>query len=71
MCLSAIIWANIKEVYYGTNLDDAEKIGFRDDFIYNFIRNDNTGKVLNLSKLDREECLKLLEEYKKANKTIY
>lgn len=71
MCLSAIIWANIKEVYYGTNLDDAEKIGFRDDFIYNFIRNDNTGKVLNLSKLDREECLKLLEEYKNANKTIY
>lgn len=71
MCLSAIIWANIKEVYYGTNLDDAEKIGFRDDFIYNFIRNDNTGEVLNLSKLDREECLKLLEEYKNANKTIY
>ena len=47
MCLSAIIWANIKEVYYGTNLDDAEKIGFRDDFIYNFIRNYNTGEVIN------------------------
>lgn len=71
MCLSAIIWANIKEVYYGTNLKDAEEIGFRDDFIYRFIRNDNQGEILNLSKLDREECLKLLEEYKKNNKTIY
>lgn len=71
MCLSAIIWANIKEVYYGTTLKDAEEIGFRDDFIYNFIRNGNQGKVLNLSKLDREECLKLLEEYKNNNKTIY
>ena len=46
MCLSAIIWANIKEVYYGTTLKDAEEIGFRDDFIYNFIRNGNQGKVL-------------------------
>lgn len=71
MCLSAIIWANIKEVYYGTTLKDAEEIGFRDDFIYNFIRNGNQGNVLNLSKLDREECLKLLEEYKNNNKTIY
>ena len=71
MCLSAIIWANIKEVYYGTNLKDAESIGFRDDFIYNFIRNDNQGEILNLSKLDREECLKLFEEYKNNGKTIY
>ena len=37
MCLSAIMWANIKTVYYGTDLNDAEAIGFRDDFIYNFI----------------------------------
>ena len=71
MCLSAIIWSNIKEVYYGTNLKDAEAIGFRDDFIYNFIRNVNQGEILNLSKLDREECLKLFEEYKNNGKTIY
>lgn len=71
MCLSAIIWSNIKEVYYGTDLKDAEKIGFRDDHIYDFIRNNNTGKVLNLSKLDSEECIKLFEEYKNKHKKIY
>lgn len=71
MCLSAIIWANIKEVYYGTELKDAEKIGFRDDHIYNFIKNNNVGRILNLSRLDREECLKLFEEYKNNNKKIY
>ena len=71
MCLSAIIWANIKEVYYGTELKDAETLGFRDDHIYNFIRNNNIGKILNLSRLDREECLKLFEEYKNNNKKIY
>lgn len=71
MCLSAIIWSNIKDVYYGTNLKDAEKIGFRDNFIYDFIKNNNQGQILNLNKLDREECLKLFEEYKNNNKTIY
>lgn len=71
MCLSAIIWANIKEIYYGTTLKDAEEIGFRDDFIYNFIKNDNTGEILNISRIDRDECLQLLEEYKNSNKTIY
>lgn len=71
MCLSAIIWANIKEVYYGAELKDAEEIGFRDDFIYRYIKNDNVGEILNLSRLDREECLKLFKEYKENNKTIY
>ncbi|WP_439426191.1 nucleoside deaminase [Oenococcus alcoholitolerans] len=37
MCLSAIIWANIKEVFYANSSEDASKIGFRDDSIYKFI----------------------------------
>ena len=37
MCLSAIIWANIREVVYGCRPEDADAIGFRDDFIYHFI----------------------------------
>ena len=36
MCLSAIIWANIKEVYYGCTKEDAGNIGFRDDIIYKY-----------------------------------
>ena len=34
MCLSAIIWSNIKTIYYGNNKEDAEDIGFRDNMIY-------------------------------------
>ncbi len=37
MCMSAIIWANIKKVYYGNMKEDTAKIGFRDDFIYDFL----------------------------------
>ncbi len=62
MCLSAIIWANIKEVYYGTDLIDAYKIGFRDQKIYDFI-NKKDLKLLNIEQLKHDECLKLFEQY--------
>lgn len=34
MCLSAIYWANIDEIYYANTREDAKNIGFKDDFIY-------------------------------------
>ena len=70
MCLSAIIWANIKEVYYGCTKEDAARIGFRDEAIYDFIKGkDKT--FLNLEQMDREECIKTFEEYKKNGGEIY
>lgn len=62
MCLSAIIWANIKEVYYGTDLNDAEKIGFRDQKIYDFI-NKKDLTLLNVEQIKHDKCLKLFLEY--------
>ena len=41
MCLSAIIWSNIKEVYYACTKKDASKIGFRDDMIYEYLKGNN------------------------------
>lgn len=71
MCLSAIIWANIDKVYYGNTKEDAEDIGFRDDFIYDYIKNmDND--VLKLKCIDRVKTIKIFNEYKeKDDKTIY
>jgi tRNA(Arg) A34 adenosine deaminase TadA len=64
MCLSAIIWANIKKVYFSCNPVDAENIGFRDDFIYRFIEESCGNKeTLELVECDRENGLKLFEEY--------
>ncbi len=70
MCLSAIIWANIKEVYYGTDLKAAEEIGFRDDYIYDFIKNNDEG-ILSIKNISKEECLELFKKYKEQNKEIY
>lgn len=71
MCLSAIIWSNIRKVYFGNTTDDASNIGFRDEVIYDYIKNSN-GDILELESMDREETIKAFEEYSNKNdKTIY
>ena len=72
MCLGAIIWANIKKVYYGNTAEDAKAIGFRDDFIYQFIEGKCKDKnVLELEQIGQEEAIKAFKCYQKENKTIY
>ena len=76
MCLSAIIWANIKKVYYGNTKEDAASIGFRDDFIYHYIEgltnNEHCNESLDLECMDRDETIKTFHEYmEKSDKTIY
>ena len=70
MCLSAIIWSNIKEVYYACTRNDAGNIGFRDDVIYDYLEGKNKD-LISLKQIDRDECINLFEEYKKNNKIIY
>ncbi len=76
MCLSAIIWSNIKKVYYGNTKEDAANIGFRDDYIYAYIKNitdnSNDRSVLELESMDREETIETFNSFMKKNdKTIY
>ena len=72
MCLSAIMWANIRTVYYGCTAKDAADIEFRDDFIYGVLSDvENNASVIHLEELDREICLELFKEYKETNKQLY
>ena len=76
MCLSAIIWSNIKKVYYGNTKEDAKNIGFRDDYIYDFIKQlkegENDSNTLSLECIDREETIKTFNEFiEKKDKIIY
>ena len=72
MCLSAIIWSNIKTIYYGNTKEDAANIGFRDDFIYDYIKGDKNEDLLNIVQLDRDETIKTFDEFSnKEDKIIY
>lgn len=70
MCLSAIVWANIKEVYYGNTKEDAENIGFRDNQIYELINNLNTNKTITFTQIDRKETIKTFNNFKN-NSNLY
>ena len=76
MCLSAIIWSNVKKVYFGNTKEDVANIGFRDDFIYNYIeklaKNEQDDSILELNSMDREETIKEFNKFsKKQDKAIY
>lgn len=58
ICLGAIMWANIKTVYYGATAQDTGNIGFRDDFMYEWLNNKNED-FLRLIELDRKECVEV------------
>ena len=76
MCLSAIIWANIKTVYYGNTKEDAADIGFRDDFIYNYLeklsKGEDSSDTLRLISMDRQETIGAFSAFAEMqDKTIY
>ena len=71
MCLSAIIWANIKEVYYANTKEEAGNIGFRDDLIYDYIKN-RDGNILKTHHVENEKAKEIFEEFKtNENKIMY
>lgn len=73
MCLSAIIWANIKKVYYCNDYNEAAQIGFRDDFIFQYLRRneDSDSDPVILERIEVPEGKTLYDNYAQNNKTIY
>lgn len=71
MCLSAIIWSNIKEVYFANTKEDAADIGFRDDMIYNYL-NKKDNDTINLHHIKNQKAKEIFDDFKKIeNKNIY
>ena len=69
MCFGAILWANISKVFYGCNIKDTEKIGFRDRRFY---EDSEKIKAELFEENGREECLELYRKYsQRFEKTNY
>ena len=70
MCLCAIMWAGIKEVYFGCSKFDTADIGFSDDKFYNNIITEKYTSMLD--QVGKEKCLELFQDYIKLdNRTHY
>ena len=63
MCLAAIYWANIDEIYYANTKEDANKIGFRDDFIYNEFDKPIEKRVKTTQQILRSEAKKIFDKW--------
>ena len=71
MCLSAIIWSNIKVVYFANTKKDADDIGFRDDVIYEYIKGNNDN-LIEMHHIESEEALEVFKKFKELeDKVVY
>jgi tRNA(Arg) A34 adenosine deaminase TadA len=67
MCLSAIYWARIPQVYYGNTRADAAAIGFDDEFIYQQVPLAPEARTVKMELFLRDEAQISFQEW--ANKT--
>jgi tRNA(Arg) A34 adenosine deaminase TadA len=72
MCLAAIYWAKIDTIYFGNSKQDADQIGFSDNFIYQEINKPLNKRSIPVFQLMNEEAKTAFALWtKKDNKTIY
>ena len=72
MCLSAIYWARIPNVFYGNSRQDAAAIGFDDDLIYREIPLPVDQRRVAMKPLLANEALPVFKEWaQKSDKTPY
>ena len=72
MCLSAIYWSRIDNIFYANTRDDAKKINFDDSLIYSEISKKNEEKKIKIKQIMRDEALKAFDLWdKKIDKIEY
>ena len=63
MCLAAIYWARIPQIFYGNTRADAAAIGFDDDFIYQQIPLAPEKRTLRMEAFQHEEAQVTFREW--------
>ena len=57
MCLSAIYWSHLDNIYYANTRIDANDIDFDDSFIYSEIKKEIDDRKIKMIQINREEAL--------------
>ncbi len=70
MCLSAIYWAQIKEIYFANTRKDAADIGFQDDFIYEEIKKPLKKRAIPCKQVGRDSALEAFRLWMKKNDKV-
>jgi len=71
MCFSAIHWANIEHIVYGTNISDAQDLGFNELTVSNqLMKSEGGSKVVITADFMRDECLDLFKAWKENTSGI-
>ena len=72
MCLSAIYWSHIDNIFYANTRDDAKKINFDDSFIYSEFSKKIEDRKIPIKQMLRDEALKAFELWnQKTDKIEY
>ena len=72
MCLSAIYWSHVDNIFYANTREDAKKINFDDSLIYSEISKKNEDRKIPIKQMLRDEALKAFEIWnKKTDKIKY
>lgn len=70
MCLSAIYWSRITDVYYSNTRTDAKNIGFDDEFIYDEIAKNNSDRKVKLKKVGSSNSLDSFKMWSQTDNKI-
>lgn len=72
MCLGAIYWSRLDNLYFANNKQDAADIGFDDSFIYDELNISVEKRRVKTSQFMREEAIIAFQEWEnKLDKTEY
>ncbi len=70
MCLAAIYWAKLDELYFANTKEDAGMVNFNDEFIYEEINRPISERKLPSSQLLREEGLEAFKKWVNSSSKI-
>ena len=70
MCLSAIYWSRIENIFYANTRTDAKSIDFDDSFIYSEINKDLENRKIKMYQMHRDEALEAFKIWEKKEDKI-